>query len=88
MKYSKVTESGKYVKPPLDRLSYGTMVYVRVGIVMSGYKKLAQAVTIAVRYSAVRRQVKKSYFLPTIIKGIFGVTKGRTKSFGLQATTV
>lgn len=38
------------------KLTYGTMVFVRVTLVGEASFNLAKAVTIAVRYSAVRRQ--------------------------------
>jgi acyl-CoA oxidase len=38
------------------KLSYGSMVFVRVAICRDVASQLAKAVTIAVRYSAVRRQ--------------------------------
>ncbi|XP_042883920.1 peroxisomal acyl-coenzyme A oxidase 1-like [Penaeus japonicus] len=56
MKHSQVLKDGTYVKPKHDKLAYGTMVIVRVGIVRDAYKQLQRAVTIATRYSAVRRQ--------------------------------
>ncbi|XP_019628558.1 PREDICTED: peroxisomal acyl-coenzyme A oxidase 1-like [Branchiostoma belcheri] len=55
-KYSRVEPDGTYVKPPSTKLTYGTMVLVRAGIVMSSSRVLARAVTIATRYSCVRRQ--------------------------------
>ncbi|KAF9351172.1 hypothetical protein BGX26_010760 [Mortierella sp. AD094] len=48
--------SGEYIKPPNDKLSYGTMVLVRASLVGAARHSLAKAVTIATRYSAVRRQ--------------------------------
>ena len=56
MKYSSVSREGVYSKPPHAKLSYGTMVIVRAGLVANAYHALAQATTIATRYSAVRRQ--------------------------------
>lgn len=56
MRHSQVLEDGSYVKPIHNKLSYGTMVWTRVAIVHSCSKKLAYAVTIATRYSAVRHQ--------------------------------
>lgn len=38
------------------QLGYGAMVFVRQGIVIDASIYLSRAVTIAVRYSAVRRQ--------------------------------
>ncbi|XP_067010660.2 acyl-coenzyme A oxidase 1 [Anabrus simplex] len=56
MKNAQVLEDGTYTKSKSDKLTYGTMVFVRVVLVqdMAGY--LSKAVTIATRYSAVRRQ--------------------------------
>ncbi|XP_050736712.1 peroxisomal acyl-coenzyme A oxidase 1-like [Eriocheir sinensis] len=56
MKHSQVTEDGTYIKPIHQKLSYGTMVQTRVGIAFMCARKLACAVTIATRYSAVRHQ--------------------------------
>ncbi|XP_061583366.1 peroxisomal acyl-coenzyme A oxidase 1-like isoform X2 [Cololabis saira] len=56
MKYAKVEPDGVYVKPPSDKLTYGTMVFVRSMIVGESYRALAKACTIAIRYSAVRHQ--------------------------------
>ncbi|KAK7082288.1 Acyl-coenzyme A oxidase (Acyl-CoA oxidase) [Halocaridina rubra] len=56
MKHAQVLEDGTYVKPSHSKLSYGTMVRVRVGIVRDTCIQLQQAVTIATRYSAVRHQ--------------------------------
>ncbi|KAI7855172.1 acyl-CoA dehydrogenase/oxidase [Circinella umbellata] len=56
-KYSQVkVGSGEYVKPPNAKLSYGTMVWVRANIVLSVRMAIARAATVAVRYSAVRKQ--------------------------------
>ena len=51
-----VLPDGTYVKPKNPRLAYGTMVLVRANIVGFAGHSLAQAVTIATRYSCVRRQ--------------------------------
>ncbi|XP_058798403.1 probable peroxisomal acyl-coenzyme A oxidase 1 [Phymastichus coffea] len=56
MKNSKVLEDGTYVKAPSDKLTYGTMMFVRVVIVRDVARYLAKAATIAIRYSVVRRQ--------------------------------
>ncbi|KAJ3672552.1 hypothetical protein LUZ60_007273 [Juncus effusus] len=57
MRLSQVTKEGKYVPSDVPRqLVYGTMVYVRQTIVSDASKALSRAVTIATRYSAVRRQ--------------------------------
>nr|XP_005993290.1 PREDICTED: peroxisomal acyl-coenzyme A oxidase 1 isoform X3 [Latimeria chalumnae] len=56
MKYAKVEPDGTYVKPPSDKLTYGTMVFIRSLIVGESARNLAKASTIAIRYSAVRHQ--------------------------------
>lgn len=50
-------QDGTYIKSLNEKLTYGTMIFVRV-IVVKGVaaSNLAKAVTIATRYSAVRRQ--------------------------------
>ncbi|KAF9576510.1 hypothetical protein EC968_007988 [Mortierella alpina] len=48
--------SGEYIKPPNDKLSYGTMVLVRASLIAGARQGMGKAVTIATRYSAVRRQ--------------------------------
>ncbi|CAH1773979.1 unnamed protein product [Owenia fusiformis] len=56
MKHSQVLADGTYVKPASSKLSYGTMVFVRTMIVAETSRSLAETVTIATRYSAIRRQ--------------------------------
>lgn len=56
MKYAKVAPNGEYTKPPHSKLAYGTMLYVRAGMVRDAATALSKAVTIATRYGAVRRQ--------------------------------
>ncbi|KAJ2940652.1 hypothetical protein O0L34_g14759 [Tuta absoluta] len=56
MKNSKVLEDGTYVNALSSKLTYGTMMFVRVMIVNDMCNYMAKAVTIATRYSAVRRQ--------------------------------
>ncbi|XP_060068142.1 peroxisomal acyl-coenzyme A oxidase 1-like [Ylistrum balloti] len=60
MRYSKVLKDGTYVKPPNTRLSYGSMTLIRAIIVGDSSRGLSQACTIALRYSAVRRQTEIS----------------------------
>ncbi|EXX76685.1 uncharacterized protein OCT59_024117 [Rhizophagus irregularis] len=56
-KFSQIKKgTGEYISPPNDKLSYGTMVFIRAMIVTSVRTSLARAATIAIRYSAVRRQ--------------------------------
>lgn len=56
MKNSQVLEDGTYVRALNDKLTYGTMMFVRVVLVHDIASYLSKAVTIATRYSAVRRQ--------------------------------
>jgi acyl-CoA oxidase len=56
MKHAKLDEDGTYHPPPVAKAAYGTMVFVRADIVQNASLFLKKAVTIAVRYSAVRRQ--------------------------------
>lgn len=56
MAHAKVDPDGVYTKPPHTKLSYGTMIYVRSVIVGFAADELSRAVTIATRYSVVRRQ--------------------------------
>lgn len=56
MKFSQVTEDGTYVKPQHEKLSYGTMIFVRANMIKGARAALTRAVTIATRYSCVRKQ--------------------------------
>ncbi|CAG4986341.1 unnamed protein product [Parnassius apollo] len=56
MKNSQVLKDGTYVKAKNNKLTYGTMVYIRVTILTDVAYELSKAVTIAVRYAAVRHQ--------------------------------
>ncbi|XP_072501860.1 peroxisomal acyl-coenzyme A oxidase 1 isoform X3 [Notamacropus eugenii] len=56
MKYAQVKPDGTYVKPVSDRLTYGTMVFVRSFLVGEAARSLSKACTIAIRYSLVRHQ--------------------------------
>ncbi|PRD29520.1 UNVERIFIED_CONTAM: Peroxisomal acyl-coenzyme A oxidase 1 [Trichonephila clavipes] len=58
MKNAQVTVNGDYVKPKSDKLNYGTMVFVRVLILDMVSYNVARAATIAIRYSAIRRQAQ------------------------------
>uniref|UniRef100_A0A1L8DZK4 Acyl-coenzyme A oxidase n=1 Tax=Nyssomyia neivai TaxID=330878 RepID=A0A1L8DZK4_9DIPT len=56
MKNAQVEKDGTFIKAPSSVLTYGTMMFVRVVIVRDMANYLSKAVTVAVRYSAVRRQ--------------------------------
>lgn len=57
-RFARVTPEGEYVPPAVSeaKMGYLTMVHVRAGLVKSAGRSLARALTIAVRYSAVRQQ--------------------------------
>ncbi|GMS94134.1 hypothetical protein PENTCL1PPCAC_16309, partial [Pristionchus entomophagus] len=56
MKHAKVAPDGTYTPPFYAKLSYGGMVHVRAHMIHQQAKLMSSAVTIATRYSAVRRQ--------------------------------
>ncbi|KAF8542823.1 hypothetical protein BDD12DRAFT_875760 [Trichophaea hybrida] len=55
-RHAQVTPDGTYIPAKHDKLSYGSMVYLRAGIPSSMGWCLARAVTIAIRYCTNRRQ--------------------------------
>ncbi|XP_022915165.2 acyl-coenzyme A oxidase 1 [Onthophagus taurus] len=69
MKNNKVMPDGSYIKAPSSKLTYGTMIFVRVAIVQDAGRYLRKAATIATRYSAVRHQsqIKEGAPEPQII---------------------
>ncbi|CAB16864.2 Acyl-coenzyme A oxidase acox-1.2 [Caenorhabditis elegans] len=56
MRHCKVEADGTYVKPPHAKIGYSGMVKIRSQMAMEQGLFLAHALTIAARYSAVRRQ--------------------------------
>ena len=56
MRHAVVDVDGTYHPPRVAKAAYGTMVFVRADIVQNAALYLKKAVTIAVRYAAVRRQ--------------------------------
>jgi acyl-CoA oxidase len=56
MKWAKVTPEGTFTQPPKAELTYGALIVGRVGIVKDSSEWLKKALTIAIRYSAIRRQ--------------------------------
>ncbi|KAK6014809.1 acyl-CoA dehydrogenase, middle domain protein, partial [Ostertagia ostertagi] len=52
----RVTPDGKYARPPHAKIGYSAMVHVRAYMISDQGRFLAQALTTAIRYSAVRRQ--------------------------------
>jgi acyl-CoA oxidase len=60
MKYTKVDSEGNVTKPPLDQVGYGALMNGRVSMVRDGAIFAFKALTIALRYAAVRRQFSSS----------------------------
>lgn len=56
MRNAQVAANGDYTKPATFKLNYGTMTFVRVLIGDMVAYNVARAVTIATRYSAIRKQ--------------------------------
>uniref|UniRef100_A0A914MNE9 Acyl-coenzyme A oxidase n=1 Tax=Meloidogyne incognita TaxID=6306 RepID=A0A914MNE9_MELIC len=56
MKHAKVLPSGEYVPPLHAKVGYTSMMYVRSMMIYGHAIYLAQAATIAIRYSCIRRQ--------------------------------
>ncbi|ORX65648.1 acyl-CoA oxidase [Basidiobolus meristosporus CBS 931.73] len=56
MKYAQVTRTGKVIQPPLAQLAYGALIGGRVSMVRDSANYAKKALTIALRYAAVRRQ--------------------------------
>ncbi|KAL6054009.1 fatty-acyl coenzyme A oxidase [Balamuthia mandrillaris] len=61
MKWAKVTPQGEYIKPPKAQLAYGALLGGRISLINNANLNLEKALTIAIRYSAIRKQfeVKK-----------------------------
>ncbi|TMW41842.1 hypothetical protein DOY81_013077 [Sarcophaga bullata] len=70
MKNQQVLADGTFIESPLSKLSYFPMVYVRCWVAINCAYALAQAATIAVRYSVVRRQspIEESQAEPKILE--------------------
>ena len=58
MRHSQVAPDGTYTRPLSSKLGYGSMVQLRTTISYASFDALARAITIAVRYSVVRRQTQ------------------------------
>lgn len=57
-KHAHVKKGGEYVKPPSDKLSYGGMIFIRSQMIDRTGWMLSRGITIATRYTLVRRQFK------------------------------
>ncbi|KAJ1985896.1 fatty-acyl coenzyme A oxidase [Dimargaris cristalligena] len=56
MKHTKVTRAGEVIEPPMAQLAYGALIMGRVSMVVDSANMSKKALTIAIRYAAVRRQ--------------------------------
>ncbi|PVZ99193.1 hypothetical protein BB558_004798 [Smittium angustum] len=56
MKHTKVSASGKVSEPPMAQLAYGALIMGRVSMVEDSANVAKRALTIAIRYAAVRHQ--------------------------------
>ncbi|CAB3410120.1 unnamed protein product [Caenorhabditis bovis] len=56
MRHSKVERDGTFIKPQNSKINYSAMVHVRAHMISHQALFLASCLTIAVRYSSVRRQ--------------------------------
>lgn len=60
MKHAKVSRSGAVKEPKLQQLAYGALIHGRVTMVVDSGNVSKKALTIAIRYAAVRRQFSNS----------------------------
>jgi acyl-CoA oxidase len=60
MKHTQVTRDGEVREPPLQQLTYGALLQGRAAMVADAANSSKKALTIGVRYAAVRRQFKSS----------------------------
>ncbi|KAI8819816.1 acyl-CoA dehydrogenase/oxidase C-terminal [Fimicolochytrium jonesii] len=56
MKHTKVNRRGEVKEPPLQQLTYGALIQGRVSMVIDSSSISKKALTIAIRYAAIRRQ--------------------------------
>ncbi|CAO1632561.1 unnamed protein product [Parajaminaea phylloscopi] len=60
MKHSQVSRDGQVTEPPLQQLTYGALLSGRTAMVADAANTAKKALTVSVRYAAVRRQFKSS----------------------------
>ncbi|KAJ3410436.1 fatty-acyl coenzyme A oxidase [Chytridiales sp. JEL 0842] len=56
MKYTRVTRDGRVTEPAMSQLTYGALITGRVSMVVDSGNVAKKALTIALRYAAIRRQ--------------------------------
>ncbi|KAF9234866.1 acyl-CoA dehydrogenase/oxidase C-terminal [Melanogaster broomeanus] len=55
-KFAEITEDGQYIRPANPKHSFGGMMYIRASMISTAGWTLARGITIAIRYTTVRRQ--------------------------------
>jgi len=60
MRWAKVSPEGTFSEPERPQLTYGALLFGRVSIIRDSAKNVEKALTIAIRYSAIRRQFHTS----------------------------
>lgn len=60
MKHTQVTREGEVTEPPLQQLTYGALLSGRTAMVADAANTAKKALTVSVRYAAVRRQFKSA----------------------------
>lgn len=60
MKHTQVSRTGVVTEPPLAQLTYGALLGGRTSMVSDSANTAKKALTIAVRYAAIRRQFSSS----------------------------
>lgn len=60
MKHTQVTREGEVREPPLAQLTYGALLQGRTAMVSDAANTAKKALTVAVRYAAIRRQFKSN----------------------------
>jgi acyl-CoA oxidase len=58
MKFTKVSKDGEFERRGNEKISYATMLTIRTRIPISCFYTLSKAITIATRYSLIRKQFK------------------------------
>merc|ERR1719223_2528194 len=91
MKFASVDENGVYTKKNMSaaasKVAYITMMQVRAYIIMEAGRALAQGCTIAIRYSAVRRQGFKNEKKSKLETQILDYTQQQHRLFPLVAAS-
>ncbi|TGZ83309.1 acyl-CoA oxidase [Ascodesmis nigricans] len=85
MAHSKVSPNGEFQPAKHDKLSYGSMVYLRAGIPATQGWSLARAVTIAIRYCISRTQFSTSPGTPE--NSVIDYASTRHRLYPLLATS-